>query len=108
VLEQRGIPGFEVTHFRATTDLTTHVSRRQRSADRYPPTDQVWRVGAGPAASADFVSPKNDAHPEYVADAFLIVTQGPNIEGMRSERTEGTSGVYGWTEREGMRIAATP
>ncbi len=103
VLQQRGIPGFEITRFRVVKDERTQVATRERTTDTYPPTAQIWREGAGPEPTPDFQPPKNDAHPEYVADEFMSATQGPHIEGIVAESEPGRTGNYGWTEREGMR-----
>lgn len=102
VLTQRGVPGFELSHWRVVHDERTGVARRERGNDTYPPTTQVWRVGTGGPPDADFVPPKSDAHPEYVADEFLRATQGPHTDGIEVEREAGRTGTYGWTEREGM------
>src|SRR5206468_3605877 len=102
VLQQRGIPGFQITRFRVVTDEETHAARRERETDTYPPTSQIWRIGSGGEPSADFRPPKNDAHPEYVADEFMIATQGPHTDGVEVSATPGRTGNYGWTEREKM------
>jgi hypothetical protein len=102
ILQQRGIPGFKITRLRVVTDERTQVAVRERATDSYPPTTQIWRVGAGPEPPPDFQPPKNDAHPEYVADEFMRATQGPHTDGIELESTPGRSGSYGWTEREGM------
>jgi hypothetical protein len=103
VLQQRGIPGFKITRFRVVQDERTHVATRERTTDTYPATAQIWREGAGPEPSPDFQPPKNDAHPEYVADEFMSAAQGPHIDGIAAESDPGRTGNYGWTEREGMR-----
>ena len=59
--------------------------------------------------------PKDDEHPEYVADDYLAISQGPHIivprtglpstEGggaMVESRVAGRYGTHGWTEREGF------
>jgi len=106
VLAQRGIPGFEVTRFRVIRDENTGVTTRDRNTDSYPPTEQIYRVGTGPELAADGALPRNDPHPEYIADEILVATQGPGIEGTREERTAGRTGTYGWTEREHMLSTA--
>ncbi len=102
VLVQRGVPGFKITRFRMIEDLTTHSSLRERTTDSYPPTTQLWRVGTGNEPPAGFERPKNDAHPEYVADEYLAVTQSAERGTYELTRETGRSGTYGWTEREGM------
>jgi vancomycin resistance protein YoaR len=107
ILQQRGIPGFEVTTFRVIVDEETGVALRERGFDKYPPTTQIWRVGTGGEAPADFVPPKSDTHPEYVADEIMSATQGPGIDGIRVSATPGRTGSFGWTERESLRKPST-
>ena len=111
VLAQRGIPGFKITRYRLLRDGAFAV--RERMQDAYPPTTQIWRVGTGEA------DPKfeahDDAHPEYVADDYLAISQGPHIVvprtglpspepggAMVESRVAGRYGTHGWTEREGL------
>jgi len=107
VLAQRGIPGFTVTRFRVVRDEKTRVSMRDRNSDTYPPTEQLIRLGTGPELAPDAELPRNDPHPEYIADEVLVATQGPGIDGTTEERTAGRTGTYRWTLREGMQISAT-
>lgn len=107
VLQQRGIPGFEITRLRVIRDERTRVAVRERGTDIYPPTTQIWRIGKGPEPGPDFEPPKNDGHPEYVADEFMVATQGPHTDGIEVDATPGRTGTYGWTEREGMMRNAT-
>ena len=107
ILQQRGIPGFKITRLRVVRDERTGVAVRERATDSYPPTTQIWRVGAGPEPAPDFQPPKNDAHPEYVADEFMRAIQGPHTDGIELESEPGRSGSYGWTEREHM-LRPTP
>jgi hypothetical protein len=102
ILQQRGIPGFKITRFRVVRDERTNSARRERTSDAYPPSAQIWRVGSGPVPGPDYHTPKNDAHPEYVADEMLIATQGPSTDGTEMQSTPGRSGTFGWTEREHM------
>jgi vancomycin resistance protein YoaR len=122
VLKQRGIPGFKVTRWRIVRDGSFAV--RERWNDSYPPTVQIWQVGTGEPVK-DFKA-KDDEHPEYVADEFLQITQGPGIKdpkapkvvekpppgappqpavqkggGMSESRIAGRYGLYGWTVKEG-------
>jgi vancomycin resistance protein YoaR len=108
ILSQRGIPGFELTHFRVLENLQSRVAVRESIKDRYPPTTQIWRVGTGGELPPDFSLPKSDAHPEYMTDEFLVVTQGPGIEGESVKRTPGRTGEPGWTVREGMGSSPSP
>ena len=111
VLAQRGIPGFKITRYRLLRDGAFAV--RERMQDAYPPTTQIWRVGTGEA------DPKfeahDDAHPEYIADDYLAISQGPHIVvpktglpspdpggAMVESRVAGRFGTHGWTEREGL------
>ncbi len=105
VLAQRGMPGFRLTRFRVVRDLQTQQARRERTRDVYPPTTQIWRVGTGGPAPADYVPPPGDNHPEYRADQLLELVQGPGLEGMQEFATPGWTGVPGWTRTAGMPYA---
>ena len=105
VLRQRGIPGFKVSRWRIVRDVRTNQNTREAWHDYYPPTAQIWRVGTSPTTPPGFVRPNDDPHPEYVADEYLISTQGVGIEGAKEVRRAGRTGDYGWTVREGF---ATP
>ncbi len=111
VLTQRGIPGFKITRYRLVRDGAFAV--RERMTDVYPSTTQIWRVGTGERDPK--FEPKDDEHPEYVADDYLAISQGPHIivpktglpstEGggaMVESRVAGRYGTHGWTEREGF------
>lgn len=104
VLAQRGVPGFKITRHRVVLDETTKVAVRERTQDSYPPTTQLWLVGKGGPAPADYVRPKNDAHPEYVADQYLQMTQTPERGTVDVAREPGRTGLYGWIEREQMVV----
>ncbi len=102
-LKQRGIPGFRITRWRILRDGPFAV--REHRQDYYPPTTQIWRVGTGPADGS--YDPHDDEHPEYVADEYLFLSQGADIQGphgsdMVESRVAGKSGTYGWTVREGF------
>ncbi|MFO0695487.1 MAG: VanW family protein [Polyangiales bacterium] len=105
VLVQRGMPGFRITRFRIVRDTRTNQAVRERYRDTYPPTLQIWRVGTGGPVPRDFVPPEGDRHPEYRADAYVILTQGPGVEGTQEWGVAGASGVTGWTARAGMPAA---
>lgn len=98
VLAQRGVPGFTITRERVITHAATGEEVRERDREQYPPTAQLWRVGAGGEAPPGFVRPRNDAHPEYIADEHLelTLTTAGNFEWVRDA---GRTGSYGWTER---------
>jgi hypothetical protein len=111
VLSQRGIPGFKITRYRLLRDGAFAV--RERMQDSYPPTTQIWRVGTGEPDPK--FEPHDDAHPEYVADDYLAISQGPHILAPRTglpsaepggatveSRVAGRYGTHGWTEREGL------
>ncbi|MCC7541402.1 MAG: VanW family protein [Deltaproteobacteria bacterium] len=104
VLSQRGIPGFRVRRYRVIREGDQAV--RERMNDTYPPTAQIWRVGTRtePLDEDDEV-PRDDQHPEYVADELLTMTQGPGIEGIQEHRDAGRTGVAGWTVAEGFATA---
>lgn len=101
-LAQRGIPGFRLRRYRLVRDGA--FAERERWSDYYPPTTQIIRVGTGDMPK-DSVKIANDPHPEYVADTYLMLMQGPEVEnasGMVEVREAGESGRYGWTERAGF------
>jgi vancomycin resistance protein YoaR len=111
-IKQRGIPGFKLTRWRILRDGSFAV--REKITDAYPPTVQIWQVGTGEPVP-DFKA-KDDAHPEYVVDEYLMIAQGPDIHspstrgvravekggGMTESRVAGRTGFYGWTIREGL------
>lgn len=102
VLAQRGIPGFRLHRYRLIRDGA--FAERERWNDYYPPTTQIIRVGTGDMPK-DSVKIADDPHPEYVADAYLMMMQGPEVEnpkGIIEVREAGVSGRYGWTERMGF------
>ena len=110
VLAQRGIPGFKIHRYRIVRDGAFAV--RERWNDTYPPTPQIVRVGEADPRGAPPV-PEDDPHPEYVADDYLALLQGPDVRspkateaeaggGMTETREPGRTGTYGWTEREGL------
>lgn len=112
VLSQRGIPGFKVTRYRILRDGPFAV--REHFTDTYPPTQQIWRVGTGPSELA--FEGGGDDHPEYVADEYLAISQGPHVVDphakkddpekpggpMVETRVAGRYGTHGWTVREGF------
>ena len=109
-IKQRGIPGFKLLRYRIIRDGTLTV--RERIADAYPPTTQIWAIGTGGTMPPDFKA-KDDGHPEYVADEYLAIEQGPEIHTPKVQRVErgggmiethvpGRTGYYGWTIREGF------
>ncbi len=114
VLSQRGIPGFRTHRYRIVRDGAFAV--RERWNDSYPPTNQIVRVGTAEGGDADAVA--DDPHPEYVADDYLVLLQGPDVKGsagttldpgsqrggggMVEVREPGKTGEYGWTEKAGF------
>jgi vancomycin resistance protein YoaR len=99
ILDQRGVPGFKITRVRVIHDLNTQGDVRERSRDVYPPTAQLWRVGTGRESTAGFERPRNDPHPEYVADEYVQTTQTDRGT-VDLIREPGRTGNYGWIERE--------
>ena len=98
VLRQRGVPGFRVTRYRTVRDLEHNQAFRERDESRYPPTDEIWRVGAGAPPPEGYVAPTGDSHPEYLADAYLSATEGPTThDALDVVRTGGASAQPGWT-----------
>jgi vancomycin resistance protein YoaR len=101
VLGQRGVPGFRVSRWRIIRNIESNQARREASVDIYPPTTQIWRVGTGGPPPEGYVA-EGDGHPEYTADEYTTMTQGPGIRGTDVVRTPGFSGLPGWTARMGM------
>jgi vancomycin resistance protein YoaR len=110
VLAQRGIPGFKVTRYRIVRDGASAV--REHDTDVYPPTTQIWHVGTGEDVKTE---PAPDEHPEYVADEYLAIAQGPHVVDPHARRDDespggpmvetraaGRYGTHGWTVREGF------
>jgi vancomycin resistance protein YoaR len=114
-LQQRGIPGFKITRYRIVRDGPFAV--RERMQDTYPPTSQIWRVGSGDGDTK--WKPSDDDHPEYVADEYLVISQGPNVQSPRASdvpdrggptvesRVAGKYGTHGWTVRAGFAKATS-
>lgn len=109
VIAQRGIPGFKTTSSRLVRDGAYGV--REKWSDSYPPTTQIVHVGTGPRDLE--IKMAEDSHPEYIADEYLVVTQGPDIRtpgvtgpepggGTVESREPGITGERGWTERAGF------
>ena len=46
--------------------------------------------------------PRNDGHPEYLADEVMSATQGPSTKGIEVSATAGKTGTPGWIVREGL------
>lgn len=114
ILVQRGIPGFKVRRYRVVRE-GVHATR-ERFIDTYPPTTQIWHIGTGEdSIQSSSKLAQQDSHPEYVADEFLSITQGPGVgrwkpkktsksthalvTGMEEIRIPGETGVYGWTRK---------
>lgn len=109
VTTQRGVPGFVTTTVRVAREGAQ--ATRDRWNTIYPPTTEIIAVGTG-AKTASGVT--EDEHPEYVADEYLVVTQGPDVQtpgvvgpesggGTTETREPGKSGRYGWMEEMGFR-----
>lgn len=109
-LSQRGVPGFRTTIFRIVRD-GAYATRTKRQ-DVYPPTTQIVWLGTG---NSDASGVKADSHPEYIADEYLTVTQGPKTRtpgekgippggGTEEKRIPGKTGRYGWQEKEGLPV----
>jgi vancomycin resistance protein YoaR len=110
VLTQRGVPGFKATVYRVVRDGAYAV--REKHQDHYPPTTQIVTVGIGDKSKKRF---KNDQHPEYTTDEYIVLTQGPGIRvavedgkparaGMAELHEKGRTGTLGWQKREGMKV----
>lgn len=94
LITQRGIPGFKVLRLRIVRQGPFAV--RERTMDSYPPTTQIVHVGTGTENTSPLL---DDEHPEYIADEFLMITQGPGIgrTGTEEMRVAGRTGSHGWT-----------
>src|SRR5690606_22589711 len=101
ILAQRGIPGFRLHRYR-TVRIGSH-STRERWRHVYPPTQQVVRVGTGPAT---LEKAKGVTTPQYRADEVRILTQRRPEGGKPGEHAEnrepGKYGATGWTKEAGM------
>jgi len=103
VLAQRGVPGFRVTRFRVIRDPALNQAVRQRmETDSYPPTTQIWHVGSGPQPDEGAAPPRGDAHGEYRADEYMVMTQGLGVEDTAEVHRAGRTGAPGWTATQGM------
>lgn len=109
VLAQRGIPGFKTTSSRVVRDGAHAI--RYKWSDQYPPTAQIINVGSGPKEMD--VKSKDDEHPEYIVDEYLVVTQGPDIHtpgvtepepggGTTESREPGRTGERGYYDKLGL------
>jgi hypothetical protein len=109
VLAQRGMPGFKTTIFQLVREGA--YAWRSRTQHQYPPTSQIVDVGTGP--SDQTTKAQDDPHPEYLADQYLVVTQGPGIRtpgvkdpepggGTTESRVPGPTGRPGWQKKAGM------
>ncbi|MBL8720965.1 MAG: VanW family protein [Myxococcales bacterium] len=110
VVTQRGIPGFKVRRYRIVRDGSNAI--REKSVDTYPPTTQIVHVGTGEDTGGG--KPNLDDHPEYVADEYLAITQGPGVgsagagggelvsgnlpSGTAEVRVAGKTGTHGWSK----------
>jgi vancomycin resistance protein YoaR len=110
ILAQRGVAGFSVTRYRIVRRGAYAV--RERWLDKYPPTPQIVRVGTGDSGSSTRLLPQDDAHPEYLADELLVLTQSTvplqtagsddPKDAVSEWREPGTTGKAGWTKEAKM------
>ena len=126
IVTQRGIPGFKVRRYRIVREGPNAV--REKTDDVYPPTLQIVHVGTGAAGKSKVIE---DEHPEYVADVYLAITQGPGVgkpdkalagdddelkagpapSGMEEVRVPGETGIKGWSKKyasDGGVVVAKP
>jgi hypothetical protein len=103
VLTQRGTPGFSVSMQRLIHDEAQQRSVHEHSSASYAATEQLWRIGMTSTPAPSFVRPRNDPHPEYVADAHLEMTHDePGTFDVR--RDAARTGSYGWTSHDGWFV----
>jgi hypothetical protein len=102
VVTQRGIPGFVATASRLVRDGA--YAERAKWTEKNPPTTQIVMVGTGPEDTKPRV--KQDSHPEYTVDEYLVLTQGPSQKGenaaMNEQREPGRTGEAGWIKKLGF------
>ena len=104
VVTQRGVPGFVATSSRLVRNGA--YGERTKWREKYPPTTQIIAVGTGDPDRKPAV--KQDAHPEYTVDEYLVVTQGPptrakdTASGMVWNGTDGRTGEKGWIKKLGF------
>src|SRR5688500_9695739 len=108
VLAQRGIPGFRVKRWRVIRSMATNQAFRQALGGFYPPTTQIWRQGTGGTPPAGYLPPPGDTHPEYNADEYLSITEGPVLGGTERVRRAGRTATPGWTAAYGAMPPAAP
>jgi len=125
VLAQRGVAGFAVTRYRILREGPNAI--RERWLDRYPPTPQIVRLGTADLPK-DSAHVDDDAHPEYLADELLVMTQSSDevernqpetaepaeetapiaaksvdgTAGIVETRQAGRTGLAGWTKEQKM------
>jgi hypothetical protein len=94
ILRQRGIDGYAIRRYRVIRQGARAI--RETGSDRYPATQQIWRVGTGAMPLVPAELPPDDPHPEYIADQYLSLTQGPEVHtptGLIEVKQPGRTGV---------------
>ena len=72
-------PGFDTHRYRIVREAPSPCASGGTTATRRPTRSSAW--GRPTAGDADEVA--DDPHPEYVADEYLVLMQGPDVKGGR-------------------------
>ena len=103
VLEQRGVPGFDLHRYRIRR--TGPHAVREVVVDHYPPTTQWVRVGSGGKSASETGRPPRETPPEYLADELLVLSQPAELEAPPIEqRTPGRFATPGWAKTIGAPV----
>ncbi|MEO8182936.1 MAG: VanW family protein [Deltaproteobacteria bacterium] len=103
VLEQRGVPGFDLHRYRIRRTGAHAV--REVVVDHYPPTTQLVRVGSGRKSSSETGRPPRETPPEYLADELMVLSQPAELEAPPVElRRPGRFATPGWARTIGAPV----
>jgi vancomycin resistance protein YoaR len=103
VLEQRGVPGFDLHRYRIRRSGAHAV--REVFVDHYPPTTQLVRVGSGRKTASETGRPPRETPPEYLADELMVLSQPAELDAPPIEqRTPGRFATAGWARTIGAPV----
>jgi len=103
VLEQRGVPGFDLHRYRIRRSGAHAV--REVFVDHYPPTTQLVRVGSGRKSPIETGRPPRETPPEYLADELVVLSQPAELDAPPIEqRTPGRFATPGWARTIGAPV----